>query len=120
YSDGNLEPGSSLGTLISPSSYSSSLATTTFSTSGMTLSPNSTYWLVLSANSGEFDWAWTSDNTGSGIGFQHTWGESDDAGATWFTFDTFPTQFSVAATPVGEPRSIALLLAVTAGFLLYR
>ena len=99
YSDGNLEPDSLLGTLMSPDSYSDILAETTFSASDdITLSPNSTYWIVLSADSGEFDWAWSSDNTGNGVGFLHTWGESDDAGATWFTLDTFPTQFSVTAT----------------------
>jgi hypothetical protein len=98
YSDGNLEPGSLLGTLVSPDSYSSTLEETPFSASDITLSPNSTYWIVLSADSGEFDWAWTSDNAGSGIGFQHSWGRSDDVGATWFSFDTFPTQFSVTAT----------------------
>jgi hypothetical protein len=99
YSDANLEPGSLVGTLASPDTYSSTLANTTFLADGITLSPNSTYWIVLSADSGEFDWAWSSDNTGSGIGFQRTWGQTDDAGATWFTFDTFPTQFNVTATP---------------------
>ena len=102
YSDGNLEPGSLLATLTSPDSYSCTVAATTFSASGITLSPNSTYWIVLSADSGEFDWAWTSDNTGNGIGFQHTWGQSDDTGVTWFTSDTFPTQFSVTATPLPQ------------------
>jgi hypothetical protein len=104
YSDGNLEPGSLLATLTPPDSYSDTLAETIFTADGITLSPNSTYWIVLSADSGEFDWAWTSDNTGNGVGFQHTWGQSDDAGATWYTSDTFPTQFTVTAVavPPGE------------------
>src|SRR5262245_4299110 len=36
YSDGNLEPGSSLGTLLSPASYSTSLASTGFTSTGIT------------------------------------------------------------------------------------
>jgi hypothetical protein len=100
YSDGNLEPGSLLGTLTSPDSYPCTLDSATFLASDITLTPNTTYWLVLSANCGEFDWAWTTDNTGSGAGFQHTWGQSDDAGVTWFTIDSFPTQFTVTATAV--------------------
>lgn len=100
YSDGTLEPGSLLGTLTPPDSYSSSLDSATFTASDLTLAPNTTYWLVLSADSGEFDWAWTTDNTGSGAGFLRTWGQSDDAGVTWFTIDTFPTQFTVTTTAV--------------------
>jgi hypothetical protein len=112
YTDGGLQPGSFVGTLTAPGSYSSSLASTTFTTSGITLASDSTYWVVLKALSGEFDWSWTTANTGSGVGFQDTWGESDDAGATWFTYDTFPTQMSVSATSasaaVPEPTSLAL------------
>jgi hypothetical protein len=72
YSDGNLEPGSLLATLTPPDSYSDTLAETVFTADGIILSPNSTYWIVFSADSGKFDWAWTSDNTGNGVGFQHT------------------------------------------------
>ena len=43
-----------------------------------------------------------------------------DAGATWFTFDTFPTQFSVtanlAAAPVPEPSALALMGVLTGAF----
>ena len=104
-----LSPGTLVGTLISPASYSTSaLADTTFTASGITLAANSTYWAVLKANTGEFDWSFTDDNSvtaGNGIGYQHTYGESDDAGTTWYTDDTDPQQMSVAATaasPVPE------------------
>lgn len=105
YSNGLLQPGSLVGTLTSPGNYSTSLSNTTFSSSGLTLSANSTYWIVLKALSGEFDWAWTADNSGTGIGFQGAWGVSTDAGSTWFTYATYPTQFSVttAAAAVPEP-----------------
>lgn len=109
YSDGGLEPGSLLGTLTSPGSISTSLGETTFTASGITLSSDSTYWLVLKATSGEFDWGWAGDNSGSGVGFQHTWGVSDDEGATWFTYDSYPTQMLVSATAVPEPTSMVLL-----------
>ena len=53
------------------------------------------------------------DNTGSGAGFQQTWGVSDDAGLTWFTYDIYPTQMRVtittAAAAVPEPATLALL-----------
>lgn len=108
YSNSLLQPGSLVGTLTSPGSYSTSLSNTTFSSSGLALSPNSTYWIVLKALSGEFDWAWTTDSSGSGVGFQGTWGISTDAGSNWFTYAVYPTQFSVtttAAAAVPEPST---------------
>jgi hypothetical protein len=88
----------------------------------LTLSANSTYWIVLKALSGEFDWAWTADNSGTGTGFQGTWGISTDAGGTWYTYAVYPTQFSVtttAATATPEPGTgwlgiTGLLLSVVA------
>jgi hypothetical protein len=109
YSDGGLEPGTRLDTLIAPSSYSSALAATTFTASGLTLAANSTYWLVLEAPSGSFDWAWTANNTGTGPSFRVAWSESDDAGASWFTTVNFPFQARVSVNAVPEPASIALL-----------
>lgn len=100
YDDGGLEPGSLIAVLTSTALFSTTPAQTTFTANGTTLSANSTYWAVLKATSGEFDWSWTSNNTGSGPGFQGSWGISTDAGATWFTYDVFPLQLSVIATPV--------------------
>jgi PEP-CTERM motif len=112
YSNSLLQPGSLVGTLFSPSSYSTGLSNTTFSSNGLTLSANSTYWLVLKALSGEFDWAWTSDNTGTGTGFQGTWGSSTDAGAAWYTYAVYPTQFSVPTTAAAVPEPGTGLLAI--------
>jgi hypothetical protein len=95
YSDGGLQPGSLVGTLTSPASYSATLAKTTFTSSGISLSANSTYWVVLVANSGSFGWSWTTTDTGSGTGFVGGWGDSTDSGSTWFTFDDSPTQMQV-------------------------
>ncbi len=107
------QPASMLAALTSPLFYTSSLSPSTFTGSGTALSPNSTYWLVLKAPSGEFDWGWTDDPSGTGVGFTHTWGASDDAGSTWFTADVQPMQLRVTATPasaIPEPGTSALIL----------
>ena len=98
FTNGGLEPGTLVGTLTSPSTYSASLASTTFTASGIILSASTTYWIVLVASSGTFDWSWTATETGTGTGFQDTWAESADSGSTWFAYDSSPTQFSVSAT----------------------
>ena len=104
-----LQPGTLIGTLSSPTSYSSTLAPATFTASGISLAANSTYWVVLKANSGAFDWSYTNNDTGSGSGFQDTFGESDDAGATWTTYGSGPTQMSVLATPAAVPEASTAL-----------
>jgi hypothetical protein len=108
--DGLDEPGALVGTLASPGSYSGTLANDTFTSSGIKLAGSSTYWVVLKATSGEFDWGWASDSAGTGAGFQGVWGDSPDAGSTWFTDDSFPLQMSVsvASTSVPEPGTLAL------------
>lgn len=112
YTNSLLGPGALVAAMTSPSSYSSSLSDVTFSTSGITLSANSTYWVVLKALTGEFDWAWTTDNTGTGSGFQGAWGSSSDAGATWYTYSVYPTQLSVttSATVTATPEPGSALL----------
>jgi hypothetical protein len=100
YSDGGLQPGTLLATLASPVSYSATLASTTFTSGSALLAANTTYWLVLQTTSSSINWAWTSDNAGTGVGFQHSWGESDDAGVNWFTVDVYPAQLSVTASPI--------------------
>ena len=69
-----------LGNFTSPASFSMTLSPTVFTATGLSLSTSSTYWIVLKAISGDFNWAWTTDNTGTGTGFQHTWALSDNAG----------------------------------------
>jgi hypothetical protein len=125
YSDGGLEPGTMLGNFTSPASFSITLSPTVFTATGLSLSTSSTYWIVLKAISGDFNWAWTTDNTGTGTGFQHTWALSDNAGGTWFPSDTFPSQFAVSAdtpgaSPVPEPSSFSVMTAGAATLLAYR
>jgi hypothetical protein len=109
YRDGGLQPGALMGTLTSPGSYSSTLAETTFTSSGISVAANSTFWVVLKAASGEFDWSWTSSNSGTGAGFQDTWGSSFDGGTTWYCYSIYPTQMRVDAAVTPEPTSIALM-----------
>ena len=115
YSNGLLAPGSLLGTLTSSDSLSSALTPVTFSNGGLSLAADSTYWVVLQALGGSVDWAWTDDNTGTGVGYQGAWGTSSDAGLTWFTDDIYPTQLSVnaaaASTATPEPDALTLWFA---------
>jgi len=62
---------------------------------------------VLKVLSGQYDWGYTDVITGSGIGFQHTFGYSEDSGSTWYAYDTYPFMMKVEATPV--PPTVLLL-----------
>ena len=118
YSDAGLFPGSLLGTFAAPSNFSASLATSTFSLAGLTLAANTDYWVVLHAPSGSFEWGWTDDFT-----VMNPWGESTNAGSTWFTDNAFPFQVSIDgsnAPVVVADTSVALVggvLLLVAGYL---
>ena len=111
YSDGGLEPGALLGTLSAPGSYAGTPTATTFTTSGMALTAATTYWIVLKANSGAFNWAWTTANIGTGAGFTNVWGQAADSGQTWFTDDVYTLQMAVNATAAG-PGAVSGQLAL--------
>lgn len=100
-------PDAFIASLISPSSFSSTVADTIFGGNPLPLSPNTTYWAVLKDTSGDFAWAWTRELSGSGVGFEGTWGYSDTAGTIWDTFDTEAMQMRVTATPVPGPLPLA-------------
>ena len=72
---------------------------------GISLAADTTYWVVLNAPTGSFDWGWTADNTGNGVGFQVAWSQSDDAGGTWFTADDYPFRMSVSASASAVPKT---------------
>lgn len=101
------QPGGLLASLTAPSGFSSTLAETVFAGNGLALTPQTTYWAVLRAISGDFEWAWTRQLSGVGVGFQGTWGYSDDAGASWETFATEAMQMGVTAQPVPGPLPLA-------------
>ena len=90
-------PDSFIASLIPPGSFPSSLTDTVFGGNNLPLAPSTIYWAVLRATSGDFSWAWTRDLSGSGVGFQGTWGFSDTAGTSWETFDTEAMQMRATA-----------------------
>jgi len=100
-------PDTYIASLIPPGSFPSSLADTVFGGNNLPLAPNSIYWAVLQATSGDFSWAWTRDLSGAGVGFAGTWGFSDTAGTSWDTFDTEAMQMRVTAEAVPGPLPVA-------------
>lgn len=119
YSDDGYEPSSLMASLSSPSSYASSLSPAVFTSAGILLSAETTYWVVLKALSGTLHWAWTSDNSGTGIGYQGEWSEYLDLGSGvsyWASSSDFPLQMSVSAltsdTAIPEPATLSLFLLV--------
>jgi hypothetical protein len=113
YNSVALKPGTSVGSLVSPGSFTSSLSQTIFGGNNITLQANSVYWAVLKAPSGSFNWAWTESNTGSGVGFRRVFAATDDAGAAWFTSNGEPQLARILAIPlvsiVPEPSLLSLL-----------
>jgi hypothetical protein len=104
-SDEGLEPGALVAALAAPASFSSTPQATTFGADGVQLQAGATYWVVLAAASGTFEWSWTADGTGNGEGFSTLWDSSDDGGAGWYTHDLYPLQLRVTAEGAGAtPR----------------
>jgi hypothetical protein len=111
YSDNAGKPGSFLGALTSPGIIPAGDSDVTFGGNGLGLSANTTYWEVLKGVTGTPAWYWTESTSGTGVGFQHTWGFSEDAGVTWSTFTTQPQLMQVvAATPSTAPDSASTVL----------
>jgi len=108
------QPGTLLGTLTSSGAYPGTLGQITFDGNNLPLSPDTTYWLVISSPTGAYEWAYAADNSGSGVGFYPSWGTSTDAGTSWYTSDLQPMQMSVTADPATsstpEPGVSSLLL----------
>ena len=103
------QPGnSSIGTLSSPV-IGTTLRNYTFTPGSLLpLDPNSTYWVVLHALTGEVDWVYPKAGSGgSGIGFQDYWATSDDAGSTW-PYRYSDAAFMMQVTAIPEPSTLAL------------
>ncbi len=107
-SNSNL-PGSSLVTLTQPASLISRV--NEFTTSGITLATNTTYWVVVdSSGGGSVQWEGTAadseDSTASG------WSIADESydrpydGDTWGSY-TDPFKFRVTGTAIGSPTNSA-------------
>lgn len=113
------QPGSLLGTLFSPASYSAVLTDTSFVGNALALVPDSTYWLVLSAPTGSFSWAWTESNVGSRSGFQTNQAVIEDSGSHWGSFTSEPLLMRVDVNPTHELDWLAPFLAAAAVWALF-
>lgn len=113
YSDHNGEPGSALGQLLSPGTVATGNQIVSFGGNQLSLTPNSIYWVVAQAAAGSYEWFYSDTNAGSGLGFQHTYAFSYNAGTSWFTSDVTPMKMSVqdVAATVPEPGSLGLFIA---------
>jgi hypothetical protein len=107
--DGLDEPGTLIAALTGASSFGTGLTNALFDGADATLQASSTYWIVLTALSGEVDWSYAADDSGTGAGFTDTWSASYDSGASWFTYSSNqgagvdPLQLGVDAAAIPEP-----------------
>ena len=105
-SNSNL-PGSSLVTLTQPSSLI--LGVNEFTTSGITLAANTTYWVVVDSNGGgSAQWEGTAadseDSTASGWSIANESYDRPYGGGTWGSY-TDPFKLRVTGTAIGSPTN---------------
>jgi hypothetical protein len=111
YSDNSGSPGSLITALTATSAYDYTLQDVTFGGAGVTLSANSTYWVVLRALSGAVSWGYAATNNGTGIGFTDVLASSNDSGSTWHVaLGDLPDQAEVTADPAGVPEPSTVFL----------
>jgi hypothetical protein len=115
YSDNGNLPGTPLSNLtfttpILDLPASSSYGDATFTSPEYLLSPNTSYWMLLSVadptKSSEFGWAYTASSEGAGAGFNVANAKYD---GTWKTYSNYPFLMQVNAAAVPEPTSLLLL-----------
>ena len=120
YSDGSGEPGSLLETL-SGASDPATAATYPYSSVGLNLDPNTTYHMVTGVSSGSGHYGWTNTLSTSETGswsITNSMNRSTDGGSSWTPLSSIQ-MFSVAASAIPEPGSVAVGLSAAAlGFVL--
>ena len=109
-SNSNL-PGSSLVTLTQPASLISGV--NEFTTSGITLAANTTYWVVVDSDGGgSTQWEGTASDDEDSITPASGWSIADESydraydGDTWGSY-TDPFKFRVTGTAIGSPTNSA-------------
>jgi hypothetical protein len=111
YTDDAAQPGTDLEALSgSPTPYIA--GTYTYTSSGITLSPSTSYWIVMSPFS-SYGWDFTElTNSISSDGWNNTEisYDSTDQGSTWNDLSGELLQFGVDAQPAPEPSILALLV----------
>jgi hypothetical protein len=122
-------PGSRIDSFLGPSNPTAGI--NSYSSSGIFLSPLTSYWLVASVSSGEgiYDWALANRTDGSTGGIwispaSNTYASSSND-STWSLLgDGYPFLFAIEATaaPVPEPSTYAMALAGLAcgGYTIFR
>ena len=114
YSDQSSQPGVQLE-LLSGTPNPAGAGDYTFTSAGLSLAPNTSYWIVagVTSGSGSYSWNLTASNSHAGpwsIPSTATHIYSFDQGAIWQTAsDGFPRQFSVSATAVPEPANLTVI-----------
>ena len=72
------------------------LAATFAIVGGRLLAPNTKYWVVLSADTGSFQWSNANSNSGSGSGFTGEWANTFDINSGWSVSTSLPLQMKVS------------------------
>lgn len=111
-----------LGTLTRSSNYAL-VGEVTFSATGLTLAPNSDYWISIFGGAGSaWQWFRSTNDTGSGVGFQTNWSTSTNSGVTWGSGGSSdPFKMRVTATPVPEPGTwITATVSIAVGAIIAR
>jgi hypothetical protein len=116
YTNSGLVPGIILAALTAPPSLTTVLGNNTFTASGITLTPNTTYWLVLKGVFGNVSWAETADMTGVGVGFIPERAVTNNSGGNWSLGQ--PLQMQVIADQASVPEPSTFWMMVPLGVLL--
>jgi outer membrane autotransporter protein len=74
--------------------------------SGLTLAPDSNYWVVMKTEAGEYASAYTDSETGDGVGYSPVWAVSGNAGGSWQSRSTSPLFLEV----LGDPTRVIIEL----------
>jgi hypothetical protein len=105
------QPGTLLATLNGPAAFPATLTDEDFTSPGLLLSPNTTYWIVAQTASGTAYWSDPTTSVGTGVGFLGQWAFLDSPPAPWTVLPVGdqPFQAEVTADVVPEPSTFALL-----------
>lgn len=69
---------------------------------GLGLEPDTNYWVVTRAVSGQFSLAYTDSERGEGVGYSPVWAQSSDSGQNWAAQSTSPLYVEV----IGDPANL--------------